>query len=478
MNYKMIARVLGLVLLCLACFMLLPAAVGLFYGENISGFALSALLSAALGFGLTCLRPGRSTIYAREGYLAVGLAWILVSVLGMLPYLISGDIPRVEDALFESVSGFTTTGATVLKDIEHMSRSGMFWRLFTQWIGGMGVLVFMMAVMPMGGEHSMHIIRAEFPGPTVGKLVPRAGQTAKILYLIYVSMTALETGLLMLGGLSFYDALLHAFATAGTGGFSTLNASLGGFHSIYVETVAAVFVLLFSVNFHLYYGILAGRWTLALKNEELRWFAGIVSLAVLTIGLDLWGYYGSLATALRHAFFNTAMCISTSSFNTVDYTLWPEYSKWLLLLLMLVGGCAGSTCGGLKMSRFMVLMKAAFGELRHMSRPRKVYGVMIEGRQVKPETIRAICLYFILYMFIIMLTTLIVSTDGFDATTNFSSALACLSNIGPGLGINGPTGNYGMFSAHIKLLLSLVMLMGRLELYPILVLFLPSTWKR
>lgn len=467
-----------MVLLCLAGFMLVPAAVGLFYGESVKAFLLSSLLSAALGFALTRFRPSRSTVYAREGFLTVGLAWILVSLLGTLPFVISGDIPSFVDALFESVSGFTTTGATVLPDIEHLSRSGMFWRLFSQWIGGMGVLVFMMAVMPMGGEHSMHIIRAEFPGPTVGKLVPRASQTAKILYLIYVSMTALETLLLMLGGLNFYDAVVHAFASAGTGGFSTLNASLGGFHSIYVETVAAIFVLLFSVNFHIYYSIIAGRWAAALKNEELRWFICIVSFSVLTIGLDLRNYYGNFATALRHAFFNTAMCISTSSFNTVDYTLWPEYSKWLMLLLMLVGGCAGSTCGGLKMSRFIVLVKAAYGELRHMSRPRKVSGVMIEGRPAKPETIRAICIFFILYMLIIMVTTLIVSTDGYDATTNFSSALACLSNIGPGLGINGPTGNYGMFSPHIKVTLCLVMLMGRLELYPVLVLFLPSTWKK
>ena len=478
MNRRIICRVLGMLLLCLAALMVLPTIAGLWYGESVSHFLITMALTGAVGFIMTRVKPYSSIIYAKDGFVIVGLGWILMSLFGALPFVISGDIPNYIDAVFETVSGFTTTGSSILENVEEMSQGCLFWRSFTHWIGSMGVLVFIMAVLPMSGEHSMHIMRAEVPGPTVGKLVPRAGQTAKILYLIYVSMTALETGLLMLGGLSFYDALLHAFATAGTGGFSTLNASLGGFHSIYVETVAAVFVLLFSVNFHLYYGILAGRWTLALKNEELRWFAGIVSLAVLTIGLDLWGYYGSLATALRHAFFNTAMCISTSSFNTVDYTLWPEYSKWLLLLLMLVGGCAGSTCGGLKMSRFMVLMKAAYGELRHMSRPRKVYGVMIEGRQVKPETIRAICLYFILYMFIIMLTTLIVSTDGFDATTNFSSALACLSNIGPGLGINGPTGNYGMFSAHIKLLLSLVMLMGRLELYPILVLFLPSTWKR
>jgi len=478
MNVGMIGRMLGLVLLCLAGFMLLPIVTGLYYGENIAAFVLSALLSAALGFGLTRIKPRASAFYAKDGFLAVGLAWLLMSFLGSLPFYLSGDIPSFVDAFFESVSGFTTTGATALTDIETLSRSCMLWRLFSQWIGGMGVLVFMMAVMPMGGEHSMHIMRAEFPGPTVGKLVPRASQTAKILYLIYVGMTALETVLLRLGGLSFYEALVHAFATAGTGGFSTMNASLGGFHSLYVETVAAVFVLLFSVNFHLYYCILAGRWTTALKNEELRWFVAIVAFSVLTIGLNLRGYYGSFATGLRHAFFNVSMCISTSSFNTVDYTQWPEYSTWLLLMLMLIGGCAGSTCGGLKLSRFMVLVKTAFAELYHMSHPRTVTAVMLEGKRVKTETIRAVFVYFILYMFIIMAATLIVSTDGFDTATNFSAALACLSNIGPGLGVNGPSGNYSMFSPQIKLVLSLVMLMGRLELYPVLVVLMPSTWKK
>lgn len=478
MNYKMIIKVLGMVLLCLAGLLLLPLITALCYREDPAPFLISILLTGVLGWGMTRVRPDEKVLFARDGFITVGLAWLLMSLLGALPYRLSGEIPNFVDAVFESVSGFSTTGATILSNIESLSRGCMFWRLFSQWIGGMGVLVFMMAVMPMGGEHSMHIMRAEFPGPTVGKLVPRASQTAKILYLIYIGMTVLETLLLMLGGLSFYDALVHAFATAGTGGFSTLNASLGGFHSLYVETVAAIFALLFSVNFHLYYCILAGRLSTALKNEELRWFVCIVTFSVLTIGLNLRGYYGSLLTGLRHAFFNVAMCISTSSFNTVDYTLWPEYSRWLLLLLMLVGGCAGSTCGGMKLSRVMVLIKAAYAELHQISRPRSVSPVIVEHKRVKPETIRAICVYFVLYILIILIATLLISTDGFDTATNFSAALACLSNVGPGLGINGPAGNYSMFSPQIKLLLSLVMLLGRLELYPVLVLFLPSTWKK
>jgi trk system potassium uptake protein TrkH len=478
MNYKMIGRVLGMVMLCLAGLMLLPLVVAIIYGEDVTPFATSSLISAFLGLCLVSLKPRQNELYARDGFIAVGLAWLLMSVLGMLPFVLSGDIPSLVDALFESVSGFTTTGATVLRDIESLSRSCMFWRLFSQWIGGMGVLVFMMAVMPMGGEHSMHIMRAEFPGPTVGKLVPRAKQTAKILYLIYVAMTAVEAVLLKLGGLSFYDALVHSFATAGTGGFSTLNASLDGFNSLYVENVAAIFVLLFSINFHLYYCILAGRASTALKNEELHWFICIVVFSVATVTFNLRNYYENILTALRHAFFNVAMCISTSSFNTVDYTKWPEYSKWLLLLLMLIGGCAGSTCGGLKLSRVMVLLKAGFAELQHMSRPRSVRVITVDGKPVKAETLRAICLYFVLYIFIILISTLLIATDGFDTATSFSAALACLSNIGPGLGVNGPTGNYCMFSSQIKLLLCLIMLMGRLELYPILVLFLPSTWRK
>ena len=463
----MVGRVLGMVLLCLAGLMLVPLLAGIIYGENVRPFVLCIALSLALGLALASIKPDSTELFARDGFLAVGLAWMLMSLLGALPYILSGDIPDFVDALFESVSGFSTTGATVLTDVETLSRSCMLWRLLSQWIGGMGVLVFMLAVMPMSGEHSMHIVRAEFPGPTVGKLVPRVRETAKILYLIYIGMTLLVFVLLACGGMSIYEALGHAFASAGTGGFSTRNASLGEFNSLYIEVVATVFELLFSVNFYIYYCILTGRAKSALRNEELHCFIGIVLFAVVSIAINLYsrGYYGSIATALHQAFFNVSMSISTSSFATVDYTLWPQYSKWMLLMLMLIGGCAGSTCGGLKLSRAMILVKTALSDLRRMAHPRSVNPVQIDGKRVAPETVKAVHTYFVLYIFIILSCTLLISLDGFDTATNFSASLACLSNIGPGLGVNGPYGNYSMFSDASKLLLSFVMLLGRLEIF-------------
>ena len=480
MNTRMIARSLGLILLCLAVLLLLPLIAGLYYGESVLGFIVTIAISAAAAFVLTRFKPESTDISAREGFVIVGMGWILLSAIGALPFVISGDIPNYIDALFETASGLTTTGATIMTDIEAMSRGGMFWRMFTHWIGGMGVLVFIMAVMPMNGAHSMHLMRAEVPGPTVGKLVPRVRETAKILYLIYVGMTLLEFVLLTCGGMSIYEALGHAFASAGTGGFSTRNASLGEFNSLYIEVVATVFELLFSVNFYIYYCILTGRAKSALKNEELHCFIGIVLFAVVSIAINLYsrGYYGSIATALHQAFFNVSMSISTSSFATVDYTLWPQYSKWMLLMLMLIGGCAGSTCGGLKLSRAMILVKTALSDLRRMAHPRSVNPVQIDGKRVAPETVKAVHTYFVLYIFIILSCTLLISLDGFDTATNFSASLACLSNIGPGLGVNGPYGNYSMFSDLSKLLLSFVMLLGRLELYPILVMLMPSTWRR
>ena len=355
MNYRMIGRVLGLILLLFAALMLLPLIAGLCYGENVANFVLPMGIAAFAGALLLLPKPKSTGLVARDGFVIVGLGWLLISLLGALPFVLSGSIPNYIDALFEAASGLSTTGATVVTDLDAMPRGDLFWRLFTHWIGGMGVLVFIMAVLPMSGEHSMHIMRAEVPGPTVGKLVPRARQTALILYLIYIGLTVLETVLLLLGGMSFYDALLHAFATAGTGGFSTNGASIGGFHSLYIELVAAVFMLLFGLNFNLYYLALIGRGRDALKNEELHCFLGIVAAAVLLIVPGIRGLYGGTLPALRHAFFNVATIISTTGFGTVDFTVWPEYCKWNLILLMFIGGCAGSTGGSIKLSRLMIL---------------------------------------------------------------------------------------------------------------------------
>ena len=479
MNGRMIARIVGSVLLLLAAFLLLPLIVGLIYGENIRGFALTILLSASMGLALLlCLKPKSTEFYAREGFAAVGLVWIAMSLVGALPLVLNGDVPHYIDAVFEVTSGFTTTGASVLPNVEALSRSGQFWRIFTHWLGGMGVLVFVMAVMPLAGDRSMHIMRAEVPGPTVGKLVPRAKKTAMILYLIYLGLTLAETLFLVAGGMSFYEALLHSFASAGTGGFSTRAASIAAFDSAYIEIVIGFFLILFCTNFNLYYLILIGRTKEALKSEELHWLWGIIAVSVAAIAVGVRPIYGSLRTALRHAFFNVTTIISTTGFGTEDFTKWPGYIQTLLVCLMLIGGCAGSTGGGLKISRVILLVKTAAADIRKMVRPRSVNRVSLDGQRVSRETASAVYTYFALYMLILFGCAFLVSFDGYDFTTNFTAAVSCMSNIGPGLSLIGPKGSFGIFSDFSKIVLSLTMLCGRLEIYAILILFLPSTWRK
>ena len=483
MNYRMIARVLGWILLIYAALMLLPLAAGLWYGESVLNFLVTIGLTAALGGLLLLPKPRTNSLVARDGFVIVGIGWIAISLLGALPFVISGSIPRYVDALFETASGLSTTGATVVTDIGGMTRNyrgDMFWRLFTHWIGGMGVLVFLMAVLPMSGEHSMHIMRAEIPGPTVGKLVPRARKTALTLYLIYIGLTLVETVFLLCGGMSFYDALLHACSTAGTGGFSTNPDSIGGFHSTYIETVITVFMFLFGVNFNLYFLLLIGHWKEALKNEELHWYLGIIACAALLLTLGIRKLYGSVEESLHQAFFNIGALLSTTGFGTVDFTKdWPEYCKWILMLLMFCGGCAGSTGGGIKLSRLLILGKHEVAEIRQMVRPRSVVRVQLDGKRVEKSTVKAASTFFTLYMGLLLLFSLLVSLDGVDIATSFTASLSCLSNIGPGMtGAIGPAGNFAFFSDGTKLLLTLAMLMGRLEIYPILVLVSRRTWKR
>ena len=477
MNYRMIFRVLGLLLMCLAVLMLLPLITGLCYGENVMNFVIAIAITGGCGFAFASLKPKNTGIFAREGFVIVGLGWLSMSLFGALPFVISGSIPNYIDAVFETISGFTTTGATILNDIEALPRCDLFWRSFTHWIGGMGVLVFIMAILPMSGEHSMHIMRAEVPGPTVGKLVPRVRKTASILYLMYVGLTVLETILLLLGGMSFYDALLHAFATAGTGGFSTRAASIGAFDSVYIEMVCATFMILFGINFNMYFLILIGRVKDVLKNEELHWYFAIVGSAVLALALGITKMYGGFATALRHAFFNVATIISTTGFCTVDFNTWPEYCKWIIVLLMLTGACAGSTGGGLKISRVAMLAKCAKGEVKQMVRPRSVGRIQMDGRRVDAGAMRAVSIFFILFIFLILTSTFLISFDGYDLSTNLTASISCMSNIGPGLSLVGPTGNFDIFSYPSKIVLSFAMLIGRLEIYPILVLFSKHTWK-
>ena len=480
MNYAIVFRLLGYVLMIEGALLLLPAAASLVYGEwmVLGVFLLTAAVSAGIGYALHTIKPRSKVFYMREGFAATSLCWVFISVMGAVPFVLTGCIPNPVDALFETVSGFTTTGASILPAVEGLPNGILFWRSFTHWIGGMGILVFVLAVLPMSGNRSMHIMRAEVPGPTVGKLVPRIRKTASILYLLYIALTLVETVLLIAGGMSFYDALLHSFATAGTGGLSTRALSIGYYNSAYIDIVVGVFMILFGANFSLYYLILLGNVRTALRNEELHWFLGIIAFAVLTIAFDIRNLYGGVGHALRYSFFQVTSIISTTGFATADFNLWPEYSKFLLVLLMFVGGCAGSTAGGLKVSRVMLLFKSCTIEVKKMLRPRCIEEVRLDGKPVDSQTVYNALTYFTFYIIILLIAGLIVSLDGLDFTTNFTAALSCLSNVGPGLSLVGPTGSFAIFSPLSKIVLMICMLLGRLEIFPMLVLFLPDTWRR
>lgn len=474
----MTAHILGKVLIIFAAVMLVPLAVAAWYGEGLLPFAVGAAVAAAAGFALRAIPAPSREYFSREGYAAVGLAWICMGLFGAIPFVLGGDIPNYIDAVFETVSGLTTTGASIVPDVEAMTRSGLFWRLFTHWIGGMGVLVFMLAVMPAGDARSMHIMRAEVPGPTVGKLVPKARQTARILYVIYAALTVIETILLRLGGMSLYDALLHAFATAGTGGFSTRALSVAAYDSVYIELVIGVFLVIFAANFNLYYLILIGRARDALKNEELHWYLGIIAVATLAITGSIAKMYGGFAVGLRHAFFNVTSIMSTAGFGTVDFTQWPSVAQYILVLLMFVGGCAGGTGGGMKLSRVMLLVKSAMADIASTLHPREVHSVRLDGKRVERGTTEAVYCYFFAYMLILLFTGLIISADGYDFTTCFTASLSCMSNIGPGLALVGPMGSYAIFSPVSKIVLTVTMLLGRLEIYPIIILASPLLWRK
>ena len=429
---------------------------------------------------LAAVRPKSKIMVTRDGFVIVGLGWILISLVGAVPFVSSGSIPHYIDALFETASGLSTTGASVLADFDGMPRGVMFWRIFNHWIGGMGVLVFLMAVLPMSGEHSMHIMRAEVPGPTVGKLVPRLKRSARILYMIYIALTVIEAVVLRIFGMSAYDAVLHAFSTAGTGGFSTMSNSITGFQSKEIETILSVFMILFGINFNLYYLILIGSFRKAFFNEELRTYLILIAVSTALITLGLHRVQQMQTAAAAHAaFFNVASIISTTGFGTADFTEWPEFCKWVLILLMFCGGCAGSTGGGMKLSRIMILFKSALAELKRISRPRNIVRVQMDGERVADETVRASSQFAVVYMILLLLFSILLSLDGTDIITSFTASLSCLSNVGPGMSAAiGPAGSFAFFSARSKVILTLAMLLGRLEIYPILLLFLPRTWQR
>ena len=474
----MIGYVIGRILLTEAALLVLPAVTALAYGESLRPFLLTALLLVAVGLIIGRKKPVRTALYARDGFAVVALAWVLMSAFGALPFVLSGDIPFYVDAFFETVSGFTTTGASILTAVEPLSRSGLFWRSFTHWVGGMGVLVFVMAILPMTDGHGMHLMRAEVPGPSVGKLVSRMSDSAKILYGIYLVMTVMEIILLMVGGMPMFDACIHAFGSAGTGGFSNRNLSVGAYDSAYFDVVIGIFMLLFGVNFNLYYFLLIKRFKDVFKSEELRAYLGIVAAAVIAIAVDILHIYGSVGKSLRYAFFQVSSIITTTGFATADFNTWPTFSKGILVVLMFVGACAGSTGGGVKVARVVILVKSSLADMRKMLHPNAIATVRFEGKPLTERGVRGVHVFIAVYLLVFSVSFLLLSLEGFDLVTTFTALAACINNIGPGLEVVGPMGNYAQFSPAAKLLLSFNMLVGRLEIFPMLLLFAPSIWKR
>ena len=477
----MIARTVGLVIRIEAVLLLLPAVVGLLYGEHETlYFLLTAALALGLSLLLTWKKPVNTVFYARDGLLIVAFSWIAMSVLGALPFYLSGEIPSFVDSFFETVSGFTTTGSSILTDVESLSRGMLFWRSFTHWIGGMGILVFALAVLPAakGEGRAMHIMRAEMPGPSIDKLVPKMRSTALILYAVYLVMTIIEIVLLLLGGMDLFDSVVNSFGTAGTGGFSVRAESIGAYHSPYAEWVIGIFMLLFGINFNIYYLILLGKFKSALKSQELRWYLVIVALATGLIAFNVVHLFDSLGDTIRAAFFQVSSIITTTGYASLNYDVWPTFSKMVLILLTALGACAGSTGGGLKVSRLVMLVKSIGQEIRAMIHPRAVKNIKFEGRPVSKMTLDEVMVFFAAYVLLLLGSMLVVALDGFDLVSTSTAVLTCVGNVGPGLGMVGPVGNFSEFSILSKLVLSFDMLAGRLEIFPMFILFAPRTWKR
>ncbi|MCR5149995.1 MAG: TrkH family potassium uptake protein [Clostridiales bacterium] len=473
MNRKKISSYLGNILLIEALLLGIPAGLSIYFREKaFLSFAFTIALLAVAGILCIKIKPETGAIHAREGYVIVGLAWILMSAFGALPFFISGCIPNYINALFETVSGFTTTGSTILDDIEVLPKSILFWRSFTHFIGGMGILVFALAVMPKsddGGD--MHIMRAEVPGPTVGKLVSKIRATATILYGIYCGMTLVLVILLIIGGMPVFDSFCNAFATAGTGGFGLLNSSIAGYNSYYCEMVIAVFMILFGTNFNLYYLIIRKKIGLALKNEELHWYLGFIAFATAVITINLFSTEHWLDDSFRYAFFQVASIISTTGFSTADFDKWPQISKTTLFILMFIGGMGGSTGGGLKVNRVIIAIKSGIRSIKNAINPKLVQSVKVDDEPVDENLVKSVALYVSNLFAILFVSVFIISLDGYDFTETISSVVACASNVGPGFGWCGPSGNFSSFSALSKIVLILDMLIGRLEIIPILILF-------
>ncbi|MBR2965470.1 MAG: TrkH family potassium uptake protein [Clostridia bacterium] len=480
MNFRMIKQTLGYLLLFEAAFLLVPMITAAVYQElEFFAFLITSLISVSCGILLVRFgKPKNKLLFARDGFAIVSASWVLISLFGALPFVFSGAIPNFIDALFETVSGFTTTGASILADVESLPRSIIMWRSFTHWVGGMGVLVFIIAFLPLSGGQNMHIMKAESPGPSVSKLVPRVKNTAIILYVIYIVLTVIQFVFLMLGGNSIFDSVNLAFATAGTGGFGIRNDSMASF-SPYTQIVVTVFMLLFSINFNSYYLILKRKFKDAL-NTEVRVFLYVVTSAIVIISFNILGSTGAenIGDAFRHSAFTVASLISTSGFSTLDFNAWPELSKTLLVFVMFIGACAGSTGGGIKVSRIILMFKGMTRELSKLTHPKEIKKITLDSRPVEHEVIRSINAYIVCYIALFAISVLLLSFNGYDATTNFTAVTATINNIGPGLSAVGPASNYAFFSPFSKLVLIFDMIAGRLELFPMLVLFAPSTWRK
>lgn len=480
MNRRMVIYTIGQLIGVEAAVMMLPLCVSLIYGEGswkafLITIGIAIVLSA---LGLLLSRPKNHVIYAKEGFATVALAWIIMSGIGALPFVISGEIPNYIDAFFETVSGFTTTGSSIVRDVEALSHGILFWRSFTHWLGGMGVLVFVMAILPSSSDRSIHLMRAEVPGPVVGKLVPKIKETAKILYLIYMVMTFIEVIFLLCGGMPLFDSLVHSFGTAGTGGFGIKADSIGGYSS-YCQWVIIIFMLLFGINFNLFYLCLIRRFKSVLKSEELWAYLGIVLAAATIITVNIMPIYNSLSQSIRLSAFQVASIITTTGYATADFNTWPVLSKGILLILMFLGACAGSTGGGFKISRVVLLLKAVKREFHRLIHPRSRTTIKFEGKNVDEGTISGVECYLALYVICFVSIFLILCFEkNFDIETNFSAAASCFNNIGPGLGSVGPVLNFADYSAVSKIVLSIAMLLGRLELFPLIITLAPSTWTK
>ena len=479
MNTKMIRYILAKMLGVEAILLLLPALVSLIYGE-FSGvyFLIPSGILIVIDLLVGMKKPEKRTIYGKEGMVIVASAWILWSLFGALPFTISGSIPSYLDAFFETVSGFTTTGSSILTDVEALPQGMLFWRSFTHWIGGMGVLVFVMVLTTLDKRNSMYLMRAEVPGPEKDKLVPRTMSTARILYGMYLGLTLIEVILLLLGGMNMFDSLIHAFGTAGTGGFSNYAASVGHFDSAYIDGVISIFMILFGVNFNLYFFLLIRDFKPVWKNEELRAYLGIILAAVAVITLNISGQYPNPLKAFRYALFQVASIITTTGYATADYNAWPMLSQCILLMLMVIGACASSTGGGIKVSRFLMVLKCIKREIKQMVHPKSISIIRVNDKKVGADVLRSLYVYLMAYAGIVVGSVLIVSIDNLDFGTTFSSVLATLNNIGPGIADVGPVGSFAEFSPLSKIVFCFDMLAGRLEIFPFLMLFTASAWNR